>query len=165
MTALPVTLPPNAWFRTAERVAALESAAAAWLGTPYCQSGAIRGSGASCHRLAGAVLADAGFPIPAVPERGATLKCEYQATMIDWLATCGAFVPLALPFDQLGAGDVLVADLGIGHIGLCLGDEGPRVLQVLRGQPVHITTFADPRLRGRLRAAFRPIEREGISNG
>lgn len=165
MNAHPVTLPPHAWFRTAERVTALESAAEAWLGTPYCQSGAVRGSGASCHRLAGAVLADAGFPIPAVPERGVTLKRDYQATMIEWLATCGAFVSLALPFDRLGAGDVLVADLGIGHIGLCLGGDGPQVLQVLRGQPVHVTTFADPRLRGRLRAAFRPIEREEARNG
>lgn len=165
MNAQPVTLPPHAWFRTPERVAALEATAAAWLGTPYCQSGAIRGSGASCHRLAGAVLADAGFPIPAVPERGVTLKRDYQTTMIEWLATCGAFVPLALPFDRPEVGDVLVADLGIGHIGLCLGGDGPQVMQVLRGQPVHVTTFADPRIRGRLRAAFRPIEREEISNG
>lgn len=165
MTAQPVTLPSHAWFRTAERVAALEAAAAVWLGTPYCQSGAIRNSGASCHRLAGAVLADAGFPIPAVPERGATLKRDYQSAMIEWLATCGAFVPLVLAFDRPEVGDVLVADLGIGHIGLCLGGDGPQVLQVLRGQPVHVTTFADPRLRGRLRAAFRPIEREEVGNG
>lgn len=165
MNAHPVTLPSHAWFRSPERVAALESAAATWLGTPYCQSGAVCGSGASCHRLAGAVLADAGFPIPPVPERGATLKREYETVMIEWLATCGAFVPLALPFDQLAAGDVLVADLGIGHIGLCLGGDGPQVLQVLRGQPVHVTTFADPRIRGRLRAAFRPIGREEVGNG
>ena len=160
MNAQPVTLPSHDWVRTAERVAALESAAAAWLGTSYCQSGAICGSGASCHRLAGAVLAVAGFPIPAVPERGVTLKRDYQATMIEWLSTCGAFVPLAMPCDRPEVGDVLVADLGIGHIGLCLGGDGPQVLQVLRGQPVHVTTFADPRLRGRLRAVFRPIERE-----
>lgn len=165
MNATIVTLPPHAWFRTPERVAALEAAAAAWLGTPYCQSGAIRGSGASCHRLAGRVLADAGFPLPPVPERGATLKRDYQSAMTEWLATCGAFVPLALPLDALAVGDVLVADLGVGHIGLCLGGVGPQVLQVLRGQPVHITTFADPRLQGRLRAAFRPIEREGACNG
>lgn len=74
-------------------------------------------------------------------------------------------LPLALPLDALAVGDVLVADLGVGHIGLCLGGVGPQVLQVLRGQPVHITTFADPRLQGRLRAAFRPIEREGARNG
>ena len=163
MTAQPVSLPPHAWFRTAERVGALEAAAAAWIGTPNCQSGAGRGSGASCHRLAGAVLAEAGFPIPSVPERGMTLKRDYQARMIEWLATCGAFVPLALPFDRPEVGDVLVADLGVGHIGLCLGGDGPQVLQVLRGQPVHITTFADPRLLGQLRAAFRPIE--GSANG
>lgn len=165
MNAHPITRPSHFWFRTPERITALEAAAAAWIGTPYCQSGAILGSGASCHRLAGAVLADAGFPIPPVPERGATLKRDYQSAMIEWLGSCGAFLPLALPFDRPEAGDVIVADLGIGHIGLCLGGDGPQVLQVLRGQPVHVTTFGDPRLRGRLRAAFRPIEREEVGNG
>lgn len=155
---------PLAWFRTAERHAALESAASAWMGTRYCQSGAVRGSGASCHRLAGAVLADAGFPIPPVPERGATLKRDYLATMLEWLSTCGAFAPLDLSLAP-EAGDILVADLGIGHIGLCLGGPGPRILQVLRNQPVHVVPYATPALQSRIRAAFRPIEHEGSCHG
>ena len=149
---------PTPYFATPERIAALDSAASAWLGTPYVQSGAVRGNGASCHRLADAVLVDSGYPMPPVPERGAIRRAGFVAAMLAWFESHPEhFAPV--PLDEMPvAGDLLVADLGCGHIGLCLGGPGPRILQVLFSAPAHYATYADPRLRACLRAIYRPLE-------
>ena len=145
------------FFHSPDRITALEAAAAAWLGTPYVQSGAVKGSGASCHRLAGAVLRDAGMPLPEIPERGRTRMCEYRGAMRAWLDDHPEhFAPVAL--EALQPGDVLLCQVGIGHIGLFVGDPGARVLQVLRGRPAQFVSLNDPQVRRYVLAAYRPLE-------
>lgn len=145
------------WFNTPARIAALEAAAAAWLGTPYVQSGAIRGSGASCHKLSSAVLLDAGYPLPATPERGMTRLREFTAAMRTWLEAHPEHFA-AVPLEALAAGDVLLCQIGIGHIGLYLGDPGARALQVLRNAPTHFVSLNDPQARRCVLAAYRPLD-------
>ena len=145
------------YFTTPERIAALEEAASAWLGTPYVISGAVRGSGASCHMLAAAVLRDAGYPMPLPPERGVTRLREYTATMRAWLdGHPECFAPIGL--DALAAGDILLCEIGIGHIGLYLGDPGARALQVLRHTPTHTICLNSLHERACVLAAYRPLE-------
>lgn len=157
----------TAYFSTPARVSSLEAAAAAWLGTPYVQSGAVRGSGASCHMLAAAVLRYAGFPLPLPPDRGLTRLREYTAAMRTWLDSQPAhFAPVALPDSAsslqpsafLQPGDVLLCEIGCGHIGLYLGDPGARALQVLRHTPAHMVSLHDPQVRAHLVAVWRPLE-------
>jgi cell wall-associated NlpC family hydrolase len=149
----------TAYFSTPERIARLEAVTASWLGTRYVQSGAIKGHGASCHRLAGAVLAEAGMPLPEIPERGVTHLREYREAMRTWLdGHPEHFAPVAL--EALQPGDVLLCDAGVGHIGLYLGDPGARALQVLRNAPAHIVSLNDPAMRRRVLAAYRPLESE-----
>jgi len=145
------------WFSSPPRIAALESAAASWIGTPYVQSGAVRGCGASGHRLASAVLMEAGFPVPTVPERGGTRLREYTLAMRRWLDGAQTHFA-AISLDDLAPGDVLLCEIGIGHIGLFLGGHGARALQVLRTAPTHIVSINDPQVRAHLVAAYRPIE-------
>lgn len=145
------------YFSTPERLGALESAAAAWLGTPYVQTGAVRGSGASCHMLAAAVLRDAGCPLPEVPQRGITGLRGYTTAMRAWLdGHPEHFAPIALA--DVSAGDVLLCEIGCGHIALVLGEPGARVLQVLRHTPAHLVSLADAGVRSHVLAAFRPAE-------
>ena len=145
------------FFSTPERIARLREVVQEWIGTPYVQSGAIKGNGASCHRLAGAVLAEAGFPLPAVPDRGGLRMREYIDAMDTWLAGHPeSFQPVAL--HELQAGDVIVCKLGIGHIALFVGGDGAEVLQVLRNAPAHCVSFNDPSVRQYARAAWRPVE-------
>jgi cell wall-associated NlpC family hydrolase len=145
------------YFSTPERIEALEASAAAWIGTPYVVSGAVRGSGASCHRLAGAILAGAGFPIPPVPEKGATRLREFTAVMRAWLDSQPAFN--RVDTDSLKPGDILLCEHGIGHIGLVI--PGGLAIQVLRSSPTHTVSLADPSVRERILAAYRPTESNG----
>ena len=145
------------YFATPDRQMALEAAASAWIGTPYVQSGAVRGCGASCHMLAAAVLRDAGYPLPDVPHRGTTGLRGYTAAMRAWLdGHPEHFGPVAL--EELAPGDVLLCEVGYGHIALFLGAPGARVLQVLSRMPAHLVSLADPRTRSHVLAAYRPLE-------
>ncbi|MBK8477441.1 MAG: hypothetical protein IPL39_14405 [Opitutaceae bacterium] len=147
----------SAYFSTPERIATLEATAAAWLSTPYVQSGAVRGSGASCHMLAAAVLRDTCCPLPPPPDRGTTRLREYTTAMRTWLDSQPThFAPV--PLEALAAGDVLLCEIGCGHIGLYLGDPGARALQVLRHTPAHIVSLHDPQVRAHLVAAWRPLD-------
>lgn len=144
-----------AYFSTAERLGALESASEAWIGTPYVVSGAVRGSGASCHRLAAAVLVDAGFPLPPVPEKGATRLREFTDTMRAWL-DAQALLALQPVGAEIQPGDILLCEIGIGHIGLAL--VGGLALQVLRHRPAHTVSLADPNVCEHILAIYRPVE-------
>ncbi len=145
------------WFNTPARIAALEAAAAAWIGTPYVQSGAVRGSGASCHKLGAAVLIDAGYPLPPAPERGLTKLHRYTAAMRAWLEEHPKHFA-AVPLEALAPGDVLLCEIGIGHIGLYVGDPGARALQVLRNAATHYVSLNDPQARRFVLAAYRPLD-------
>ena len=142
------------FFEAPDRVAVLVRCAESWVGTPYVVSGAVRGSGASCHRLAGAVLSDAGFHVDP-PEKGATRLREFTAAMRDWLDRQPNLERVEDPTKVL-AGDIILSEIGIGHIALVL--DGGAILQVLRSAPTHIVSISDPNVRSRVLAAYRPME-------
>lgn len=143
------------YFCSPLRVAALDAAASAWLGTPYVVSGAVRDHGASCHRLAGAILTDAGFPVTP-PEKGAIRLREFTAAMREWLDNSDSFKRVE---GELQPGDVLLCEYGIGHIGLVVSNG--LAVQVLRNAPTHLVSLADPNVRERILAAYRPTENHG----
>lgn len=154
------------YFRTPERLALLQEAALAWKDTPYVTSGAVRGKGASCHRLAGAILADAGFPLPAVPERGMTRKCEYFDAMVAYmLENCQRFAPVALKREALMPGDVLLCKVGIGHTALFLGGVSMDAMQVLRNASAHRVSLRNASEWSFVRSAWRPVEIAPIVDG
>jgi cell wall-associated NlpC family hydrolase len=147
------------FFDTPERIARLNAVAQTWLGTPYVQSGAVKGNGASCHRLATSVLIEAGFPLADVPERGTTKLRGYLDAMRTWLdGHPDGFLQVNL--DDLAPGDVLLCDAGVGHIALYLGGIGASVLQVLRNAPAHCVSLNDSSNRCRVLAGYRPIEKD-----
>ena len=146
------------YFSTPERLAALRTAADAWLDTPYVQSGAVCRNGASCHRLAGAVLLDAGYPLPTVPERGRMLRTAFAGAMQAWFAAHPEHFAPVHAGEAPAPGDLLVANLGIGHIGLCVGGPGPQILQVLLSMPAHYVSWADPAVRATVISIYRPLE-------
>jgi cell wall-associated NlpC family hydrolase len=146
------------YFSSPERIARLLAVAETWKGTPYVQSGAVKGNGASCHRLASAVLIEAGVPLVDVPERGVTRLREYLGVMRTWLdGHPDMFAQVSL--DALAPGDVLLCDAGVGHIALYLGGPGASVLQVLARAPAHCVSLNDPSNRSRVLAAYRPLEK------
>lgn len=142
------------------RLARLQAAADAWLGTPYVQSGAVRGNGASCHRLVDAVLRDAGFPMPPVPERGTTTRSRFLDVMRGWLdghAEHFAKIDVREVAD-LCAGDLLLCKVGIGHMALYLGGPAAEALQVLRTAATHKVTLHHAQTFARVLCAYRPLE-------
>jgi hypothetical protein len=146
-----------------DRLLRLAICADAWLGTPYVVSGAVRGSGASCHCLAAAVLSDAGWRFPPPPPRGLTRLREYTASMRAWLDSLPEYfapIPLTHPLlpDTLQPGDVLLCELGCGHIALYLGGPDAEALQVLRHTPAHVVSLHDPQVPAHILAAYRPQE-------
>ncbi|MBC2592703.1 C40 family peptidase [Ruficoccus amylovorans] len=146
------------YFSSAERIGKLMTIAASWLDTPYVQSGAVKGCGVSCHRLAAAVLSEAGVAMDDVPERGDTGRRQFAQAMRGWLESRPArFAPVG-PDEPLCPGDILLCDFGIGHIALYLGGEQRAVLQVLLRGATHLASLLDPQLQGRVRAAWRPLE-------
>ncbi|MBX3747344.1 MAG: hypothetical protein KF833_18700 [Verrucomicrobiae bacterium] len=91
-------------------LAALRSAAEAWLGTPFADNSAVRGAGVCCHLLPVAIYRDAGWLpyIAAVPHGPAGWAAAHgRGIMEPWLdhgpgARWFAPVPCAQPGDLLG---------------------------------------------------------------
>lgn len=69
--------------RTPAELAALEAAAAAWEGTPFCANSAVRGGGVCCHRLCAAIYSDAGW-VPALTVPAGSPTGQGRA-MVAWL--------------------------------------------------------------------------------
>ena len=159
------------YFLSSDRIERLRNEAASWLGTPYAQSGAVKQSGASCHRLSGEVLRGAGFPVPTVPERGLTRKRDYFEAMREYMEGHPAsFAPVVpengeLEIDDLIPGDLLLCRIGIGHTALYLGGPAARALQVLIKSPAHLVSLHIPRVWSFVEGAYRPVEMQPIGDG
>jgi cell wall-associated NlpC family hydrolase len=150
----------QAYFSTSERIDKLNTVARAWLGTPYVQNGAVKGCGASCHMLAAAVLQEAGVDMADVPERGTLGRRWFAQAMEAWFVNRpDRFLPVN-PGAELMPGDLLLCDLGVGHIALYLGGENRAALQVLLRADTHLASLDDPAARAKVCAVFRPLDKE-----
>jgi glyoxylase-like metal-dependent hydrolase (beta-lactamase superfamily II) len=133
----------------------LEAAAAAWVGTPWCDNSGTIGAGACCHRLLAAVYVAAGwlpeFDLP----RGISghARGNDRPVMLEWFRTAGDrwFEEV----QDVQTGDALLIHVGHAphHLGLALRDG--RVLHVSTRQGVRIIQSGGQWLR-LLAHAFRP---------
>lgn len=138
-------------------IARLEAAAAAWVGTPWCDDSEVRGRGVCCHRLVAAVYREAGW-LPgniAIPSGAAMhARGNDRPIMREWFTGPGAEWFDVVEGDPQ-AGDALLIRVGhtAHHMGLRLS--GDRVLSVTTRQGVRIVRNASQWLRI-LDSAFRP---------
>lgn len=142
--------------RSDRELDALEAAAGAWIGTPWCDDSETRGRGVCCHRLVAAVYREArwipdGVEIPSGPALHA--RGNDRPMMTEWFRGPGAewFEEVSVP----EPGDALVIRVGHAphHLGLLL--RGNRVLSVTSRQGVRIVQNATKWLR-LLANSFRP---------
>lgn len=168
------------FFSTPARLEALRAEAGRWPGTPFINYGAIAGlrGGASCHCLAGGVLAGAGWSIgeelPRIPPNYASQTTD--GVMLPWLRDRPAKLQEIAPatVEAILPGDVIVAKLGLceHHLGLALpaGVVHPDgrtlgaglVLHTLRRIGAHVIAIGDPNFAANFVALFRPLEWEGL---
>jgi cell wall-associated NlpC family hydrolase len=139
---------------TPDDAARLRTIAASWLGTPWVGGASIKGTGASCTGLPYGVLAEFGHAAPVPPARLDVLKRDIVSVCEQWLLTHPEhYLQVGRP--EIAAGDVLLFDLGIGHMALCLG--GTEMLHSWQSVGAHYANFAEARLSVRLLSAWRPI--------
>lgn len=141
----------------------LEAAAAAWVGTPWCDNSGTLGRGVCCHRLLASVYVAAGwlpeFDLP----RGISghARGNDRPVMLEWFRTAGDRwfdeVPCYIdgPSGVVTPGDALLIRVGHAphHLGLALRDG--RVLHVSTRQGVRIIQSGQQWLR-LLAHVFRP---------
>ncbi len=150
------------FFSTPERIAAVDAAAAAWVGTPFAPNSSARGphGGVCCHFLAAAVLCDAGFPIdfsvPTGPMRwGAVQSSSIIEPHMDGLVD--RFFPVSWQ-EEPQPGDVLGFRINscIHHLGVAL--TGRRMVHVLRNARTVILPIESPAFKTRLARIWRPAQ-------
>lgn len=158
---------PAPFFSTEARLAALEAAGHAWIGTPFAHNGAVRGrlGGASCHGLVWGVLADAGWhagePMPL--GQAGHARHSREEIMLPWLRSRrGLFAeisPSAAPATSLlQAGDVTTHRLGLcsHHVALVL--PGDLLLEIWSRRPAGVRSLGDADATKRLTGIFRPLQ-------
>jgi cell wall-associated NlpC family hydrolase len=153
------------FFSTPERLAALSASAEKWPGTPFVHWGAVPGKdgGASCHCLAAAVLAGAGFSVPEPMPRARVTRARQHTggLMLPWLRARGTlFAEIApIAISSVQPGDLLIANLGDlseHHCGVAL--PGEQLIHTLRQKGAHLTALGDPQTARTLVGIFRPLE-------
>jgi hypothetical protein len=117
------------WYNSPARLAALQTAAANWLGTPFRENSACPGpgGGVSCHNLVAAVYFDSGcwprFEVPRGRARALTNRnaAEFLAAFDAATAERLAIVPPAEP--ALPGDTLFLADpRGLRHLGVAITD-------------------------------------------
>ena len=163
--------PPLPYFRTPERIAALQAAARHWLGTPFRVGSAAPGprGGVDCARLAEVLEAESGatpqrftFPFSA-PHRTAL---DQEHPYVAWLENRvddPQSAALALIFRRVPegvpvcGGDLLLFSAG-RHFHVCVALDDRRFANCLQGVGVFFSDLTDPTYAGRLVAVYRPHE-------
>jgi len=166
------------FFSTPERIEALRVEAGRWPGTPFINYGAVAGGagGASCHCLAAAMLAGAGWrlgeALPRIPVNYASQTSD--SVMLPWLRARPEKLQEIVPADlaSILPGDLIVAKLDLceHHLGTALpaGVVHPDgrvlgdglVLHTLRRIGAHVIGIGDPFFTSNFVALFRPLDWE-----
>jgi cell wall-associated NlpC family hydrolase len=148
-------------FFTSDRWPALESAAIAWVGTPFAPRAGIRSAGACCHRLCVGVLHDAGFAITQdeVPDSIFALnRATHHAGSViaDWLDTQPSRFS---PSSDVQPGDVLLLRLGVGAHHAAIALPGDRIIHTWQHTGAVIVCIT-PKLTARIAHIYRPNEQQ-----
>ena len=158
---------PLPFFWSAERLAALDAAAQAWIGTPFAHNGRVRGSlgGACCHGLTWGVLEDAGFRFGEAMPLGQASHARHsrEEIILPWLRMrCGVGEPLMevtpATASQLMPGDITTHRLGLctHHVALVL--PGRFLLETWSRRVAGVRTLDDADATKRMTAVFRPLD-------
>jgi cell wall-associated NlpC family hydrolase len=115
MSDIPSSVAPNVSSGTSltSRLAALESAAASWAGTPFCEHSAVKGAGVCCHLAVIEVYREAGFIAPDVlfPDGPVNWSRTQSRSLMEeaidgqgreWVVSVAANVSSRMPGDLLG---------------------------------------------------------------
>jgi hypothetical protein len=116
------------WYFHRERLEALDTAAARWLGTPFRENSAVPGpgGGVSCHNLLAEVYFETGcmvrFPVPRGRARALTNRHAAEFLAAFDAATAHRLGPVDPAAEEPRPGDALIlCDVrGLRHLGLAL---------------------------------------------
>lgn len=148
--------------RTPEEIAALDAAAASWVGTPFCEHSAVKGAGVCCHRLVAEVLFEAGWLPRVIIPLGTPGWSRFQdRSLIEgWFSGPGRRFFRDLDLSTVTEpGDVLGFRIGrcVHHMAMVMAPGAKRVLHVLEGAGTCILDAPPPSLAKRLQRIWRPI--------
>lgn len=154
------------FFDTPEKIAQLQYHGAQWLGTPFMPHAAIRGAGACCQRLVGALYKEcgalpAGFEIPTGPMNWShaqtrSLIAEFVDAQPNFRRKDPADRCVG-PFIQ--PGDMLGFKIGgcLHHCGICLAADGT-FIHCIRGPGVIMSNVNDATYLSRLERVWQPLQ-------
>lgn len=116
------------WYSTPQRLAALEAAAASWIGTPFRENSAVRGDGCgvSCHNLLAEVYFETGcierFEVPRGRARALTNRHAAEFLASFDAATAHRLTPVDPASEAPLPGDALILcdARGLRHLGIAL---------------------------------------------
>lgn len=150
------------YYNTPERIAALHAEALTWLGTPFRTNGRAKGKAVDCHNLCYAIQRHTGaWPEFEVPRGKSGIAGQLQVRrMSNFLETRPESV--LVKDRQPLPGDIVTGNTvgGEYHMGLYLGTVNGQPHTVIMASPrgVTLSTLADPTLRHKIVAVWRPIE-------
>lgn len=152
------------WFKSVDRIKALELASREWVGTPFVANSRVKGprGGVCCHMLAEQLYIEAGYPLPfRVPSGSMKWSDVQKESLIEQffdkrtdifhtLATCRSPLVAILP------GDVIGFKIGgcVHHVGIAL--LSGRFIHSMRGLGTKIFNLNDPTYESRIEKIWRP---------
>lgn len=142
--------------RTDAELAALDAAAARWEGTPFCANSAVRGGGVCCHRLCGALYAEAGWTPPLDLPGGS--PTAHGAAIAQWLdGPEGSALFRRVPVGERAPGDLVGFALrgSVRHLGILLSRG--RFVHSTIGTGARIAPNIPPAFAKRIAAVWRPL--------
>ena len=151
----------NPFFNSPARITALQTTAAAWIGTPFYPNGAIQGHGVSCQKLVGRIYIESGwlpetFSIPDA-DMGWS-NANTQSVVVEAVSSHpDKFAPLIGV--QLVPGDLVGFKIGgcVHHLGIVVDSEG-KFIHSLRGYGTTYSYVRDASFLSRLQNTWRPID-------
>jgi len=149
------------FFDSPEAIARLQFHADQWIGTPFMPHAAVKGSGACCQRLAGAIYHECGaIPDALVPTgpmdwshaNKVSLIEEHMATRLDFTP----IEPIAPGWAR--PGDMVGFQIGacLHHCGIVVAADG-KFIHCLRGPGTAYSSLRDATYMIRLARIWRPI--------
>lgn len=134
----------------------LREIALGWVGTPWVSDGAVKGVGVSCTMVPQSVLSEYGAALPEQMSRRGLRKDEIMPAIVQRFESDPQWIDVGA--DAIQAGDVLLFDFGIGHLGLALNSS--EILHCLGNGGTTIVAWRSDRVAKRFVRAWRPLKTE-----
>lgn len=107
------------FFRTPDRVSALQSVAKSWCGTPFYPHGTRKGEGVSCQTLGAEIYRELGLSVPSLP------RLSLRTFRANRKSAIAVFIDIGCPFlkpaETIEPGDLLLFEMpACEHMGVAL---------------------------------------------